>query len=120
MTLIKSRRLALAHVQVPPETLDEVSRALLAAALDPDGGSSDLQGLLAAVDRSLAKRGSGPPAGSVSQVVNAGSLSGRGGPPAEKAWPFPRSNLPKGTRLPQGYTIGMAGAATEGQPAAMS
>ena len=32
MTLIETRRLALAHVQVPPETLDEVSRALLAAA----------------------------------------------------------------------------------------
>ena len=28
----ETRRLALAHVQVPPETLDEVSRALLAAA----------------------------------------------------------------------------------------
>ena len=33
----KTRRLALAHVQVPPETLDEVSRALLAAALAARG-----------------------------------------------------------------------------------
>ena len=32
-----TRRLALAHVQVPPETLDEVSRALLAAALAARG-----------------------------------------------------------------------------------
>ena len=33
----KTRRLALAQVQVPPETLDEVSRALLAAALAARG-----------------------------------------------------------------------------------
>ena len=36
MTLV-TRRLALARVQVPPETLDEVSRALLAAALAARG-----------------------------------------------------------------------------------
>ena len=36
LTLV-TRRLALAHVQVPPETLDEVSRALLAAALAARG-----------------------------------------------------------------------------------
>jgi hypothetical protein len=66
--------------------------ALLAAALDPDGGA-ELSGLLAAVDRGLAKRsglGSSPRKPS--------------GPPPDKPWPFTRSSLPTGTKLPKGFT----------------
>ena len=74
--------------------------ALLAAALDPDG-SSEVQGLLAAVDRGLAKR-AGTKKQPISSIVDHSSRA-RASSPAEKSWPFPRSNLPKGYKLPAGY-----------------
>ena len=71
--------------------------ALLAAALDPDG-CAEPGGLLAGIDRGLSRR-SGP-----SHTVS--SMSQRNtprSPAADKAWPFTRSKLPTGTKLPRGY-----------------
>ena len=69
--------------------------ALLAAALDPDGGS-ELGTLLAAVDRGLGKRTGQQMALSPRQPRS---------PSSPKEWPFgAHSSLPTGSKLPKGFT----------------
>lgn len=78
--------------------------ALLAAALDPDGTGESLSHLLAHVDRGLAVRSLQRRGQRAVSSVAALSARAHSPPTADKPWPFPASKLPKGTRLPAGYS----------------